>query len=139
MDRSYIVFDEDPHGNRDMPLYFLRKLHVDFILGKYVNYFDITEFQGIQWGMHQNREHAKADPHCVCLHPLPWTAPPPIYILPHLAYLIKPKFHYCSYLRHFISTKHILRAMESPVRASQRHQLVDMLEGSHPMIHNLRI
>ena len=30
MDRWYMVFDEDPHGNRDIPLYFLRKLYVEF-------------------------------------------------------------------------------------------------------------
>ena len=37
MDRWYMVFDEDPHGNKDIPLYFLRKLYVEFILGKNVN------------------------------------------------------------------------------------------------------
>ena len=44
MDRWYMVFDEDPHGNRDIPLYFLRKLYAEFILGKHVNCFDILEF-----------------------------------------------------------------------------------------------
>ena len=41
MDRCYMVFDEDPHGNRDIPFYFLRKLYVEFIPGKPINYFDI--------------------------------------------------------------------------------------------------
>ena len=27
MDRWYMVFDEDPHGNRGIPFYFLRKLY----------------------------------------------------------------------------------------------------------------
>ena len=27
IDRWYMVFDEDPHGNRDIPFYFLRKLY----------------------------------------------------------------------------------------------------------------
>ena len=44
MDRWYMVFDEDPYGNKDIPLYFLRKLYAEFILGKHVNYFDILEF-----------------------------------------------------------------------------------------------
>ena len=47
MDRWDMVFDEDPHGNTNMPLYFLKKIYVEFILGKHVNYFDILEFQGI--------------------------------------------------------------------------------------------
>ena len=37
MDRWYMVFDEGPHGNRDIPFYFLRKLYDEFILGKHVN------------------------------------------------------------------------------------------------------
>ena len=35
MDRWYMVFDEDPHGNRDIPFYFLRKLYAEFILEKH--------------------------------------------------------------------------------------------------------
>ena len=44
MGHCYMVFDEYPHGNRDTPFYFLRKLYAKFILGKHVNYFDILEF-----------------------------------------------------------------------------------------------
>ena len=44
MDRWYMVFDEDPHGNRDIPFYFLRKLYAKFILRKHINYFDILVF-----------------------------------------------------------------------------------------------
>ena len=44
MDHWYMVFDEDLHGNRYIPFYFLRKLHAEFILGKHVNYFEILEF-----------------------------------------------------------------------------------------------
>ena len=33
MDRWYMIFDEDPHGNRDIPFYFLRKLYAEYILG----------------------------------------------------------------------------------------------------------
>ena len=75
-----MVFDEDLHGNRDIPLYFLSKLYVEFILGKHVNYFGILEFQGVGRGMPQNREHARADPNRVHSPPHPRTTPPP----PHL-------------------------------------------------------
>ena len=63
MDHSYMVFDEDPHGNKDMPFYFLRKLYAEFILGKHVNYFDILGFQGVSHGMPQDREGARIDTH----------------------------------------------------------------------------
>ena len=62
MDRWYMVFDEDPHGNRDIPLYFLGKLYAEFILGKHVNYFDILEFQGVGHGLPQDRQGARIDP-----------------------------------------------------------------------------
>jgi hypothetical protein len=41
MDRWYMVFDKPPCNNMEMPLYFLRKLWVDFIMG--LLYFDISE------------------------------------------------------------------------------------------------
>ena len=71
MDQWYMVFDEDPHGNRDMTLYFLRKLYAEFILGKYVKYFDILEFHGIGWGKPHDREHARDDPQHVPMPPHP--------------------------------------------------------------------
>jgi hypothetical protein len=37
MNRWYMVFDKPPCNNREMPLYFLRKLSVDFIMGKHIN------------------------------------------------------------------------------------------------------
>ena len=46
-----MVFNEDPHGNRDIPLYFLRKLYIESILEKHVNYLEILEFQGVGRGM----------------------------------------------------------------------------------------
>ena len=61
-----MVFDEDLHGNHHIPLYFLRKLYVEFTMGKDVNYFDILEFQGVGGGMPQHREHAQVDPNLVC-------------------------------------------------------------------------
>jgi hypothetical protein len=41
MDRWYMVFDMPPHNNREIPLYFLRKMYAEFVLHKHVNYFDI--------------------------------------------------------------------------------------------------
>ena len=79
-DLWYIVFGEDPHGNRDIPFYFFKKLYAEFILGKHVNYFDILGFQGVIHGMPQDREGAKTDPDCVprppCTPKSPWIYPP---------------------------------------------------------------
>ena len=66
MDYWYMVFDEDLHGSCHIPLYFLRKLYTEFILGKHVNYFDILEFHGVGGVMPQHREHAQVDPNWVC-------------------------------------------------------------------------
>ena len=57
-----MVFDEDPHGNRDIPFYFLRNLYAQFILGKHVNYFYILEFEGVGHGVPQDREGDRTDP-----------------------------------------------------------------------------
>ena len=54
MDRWYMVFDMPPHNNREIPLYFLRKMYADFVLGKHIKYFDILAFQGIGGGIPQN-------------------------------------------------------------------------------------
>ena len=74
-----MVFDEDPHGKRDIPLYFLRKLYAEFILGKHVNYFDILEFHGVGRGMPQNREHARVDHNRVHPPSHPRNPPPHVY------------------------------------------------------------
>ena len=44
---------------QEIPLYFLWKMYVEFVLGKHVNYFDILSFQGIGGGMPQNRPNAR--------------------------------------------------------------------------------
>ena len=59
MDIWSMVFDSPPHNNREMPLYFLRKLYAEFVLHKHVNYFSYLEFQGIGGGMPQNRPNAR--------------------------------------------------------------------------------
>ena len=58
MDRWYMVFDEDLHGNHHIPLYFLRNLYLEFILGNHVNYLDILEFLGVGGRMPQHKEYA---------------------------------------------------------------------------------
>ena len=54
-----MIFDMPPHNNREIPLYFLRKMYAEFVLGKHVNYFDILAFQGIGGGIPQNRPNAR--------------------------------------------------------------------------------
>lgn len=66
-----MVFDEDPLGNRDMLLYFLKKLYAEFILGKHVNYFYIIEFQSIGWFISQDIENDREDFCHVFLPPCP--------------------------------------------------------------------
>ena len=80
-----MVIDEDPHGNRDIPLYFLRNLYAQFILGKHVNYFDILEFQGVGHGMPQDREGGRTNPNCV---PRPPRTPKPPRLYPSARHVI---------------------------------------------------
>ena len=65
MDLQYMVFNEYPHGNRDIPLYFLRILYGEFIFAKQVNYFDILVFQGVGHGIPQDRQWEMNDPNYV--------------------------------------------------------------------------
>ena len=74
-----MVFNEDPHGNRDIPFYFMRKLYEECIFRKYVNYFDILEFQGVGHGMPQDREGARTDPNQM---PCPPHTPKPPWVYP---------------------------------------------------------
>ena len=39
-----MVFNKPPCNNDELPQYFLRKLWAKFVLGFYVNYFNITKF-----------------------------------------------------------------------------------------------
>jgi hypothetical protein len=50
MDRWFMVFDKPPYNNREVPLYFLRKLWEESMLADHVNYFEIGEFQGVGYG-----------------------------------------------------------------------------------------
>ena len=77
MDRWFMVFDKAPNNNMEVPLYFLRKLWAEFVLGLHVNYFDITEFQGGGLGFAQDRECARHNP-MLGPHPLWWMPVPPI-------------------------------------------------------------
>ena len=61
----YMVFDIPPHNNRELPMYFLRKLYAEFVMGKHVNYFDMLGFQGVGRGIPQHRtnvRHRDANP-----------------------------------------------------------------------------
>ena len=81
-----MVFNEDPHGNRDIPFYFLRKLYAEFILGKHVNYFDLLGNQGVGHGMPQDREGVRTDPNHV---PRPPRTPKPHWVYPPAGPLIE--------------------------------------------------
>jgi hypothetical protein len=41
IDRWFMVFDKPPYNNIEVPLHFLCKLWVEFIMGLHVNYFDM--------------------------------------------------------------------------------------------------
>jgi len=60
--RWFMVFDKPPCNNVEVPQYFLRKLWAEFELGYHVNYFDITEFQGVGLGSAQDRPQAHRNP-----------------------------------------------------------------------------
>ncbi|XP_059072639.1 uncharacterized protein LOC131873639 [Cryptomeria japonica] len=53
-----MVFDQPPCNNWEVPLYFLRKLYCEFILGEKPNYFDIRQFQDRGRGSVQDRPGA---------------------------------------------------------------------------------
>ena len=57
-----MVFYKPPCNNVEVPQYFLKKIWADFVLGFHVNYFDITEFQGVGFGSAQDRPHAHQNP-----------------------------------------------------------------------------
>ena len=57
-----MVFDKPPCNNVEVPQYFLKKLWDDFVLGFHVNYFDITEFQGVGFGSAQDQPHTHRNP-----------------------------------------------------------------------------
>ena len=41
-----MVFDAPPCNNHEVPMYFLKKLYCEFVLGEILSYFDILESQG---------------------------------------------------------------------------------------------
>ena len=86
MDRWFMVFDEDPHGNRDIPFYFLKKLYEEFILEKHVNYFDLLGFQGVGHGMPQDSLGSRTDPNHV---PHPPRTPKYPWLYPHVVLMIE--------------------------------------------------
>jgi len=61
MDKWLMEFDKRPCNNREVPLYFLRKLWEEFILGHHVNYFEISDFHGIGIGFARDQKNAWCD------------------------------------------------------------------------------
>ena len=41
-----MVFDAPPCNNHEVPMYYVKKLYCEFVLGEIPNYFDILESQG---------------------------------------------------------------------------------------------
>ena len=62
MDRWFMVFDKTPNNNMEVPLYFLRKLWAESVLGLHVNYFDINEFHRASVRSSQDRDRARCKP-----------------------------------------------------------------------------
>ena len=54
-DRWWMVFDIPPHGNLDIPFYFLRKLYAEFVLKLKVNYWSMKPNMGLGLGAPQDR------------------------------------------------------------------------------------
>jgi len=49
-DHWWMVFDIPPHGNLDIPFYFLRKLYAEFVLKLKVNYWSMKPNMGVGLG-----------------------------------------------------------------------------------------
>jgi hypothetical protein len=77
----YMVFDKPPCNNRVVPLYFLRKLWDEFILGKHVNYFDMGDLQGVVLESTKDQDHSIHDPMLGPHHPMQRTTPLPNILL----------------------------------------------------------
>lgn len=54
MDTLFMVFDKPPCNSMEAPLYFLMKLWEEFMLGHHGNYFDISDFLGVDLGSSQD-------------------------------------------------------------------------------------
>lgn len=80
-----MMFDKPPHSNSDVPLYFWKKIYVECVLGKHINYFDMRHDQGISYGSRQNRPMAWVNPG--------WPACPTPLIPPPTPSIPIPYFH----------------------------------------------
>ena len=40
-----MIFDATPYNNHEVPMYFLKKLYCEFVLGEIPNYFDMLDSQ----------------------------------------------------------------------------------------------
>jgi hypothetical protein len=57
-----MFFHKPPYNNKEIPLYFMIKLWVEFIVGKNVNYFYIGDFMGWFEGQHGTENILGATP-----------------------------------------------------------------------------
>ena len=48
-----MIFEKPPCNNREVPLYSLRKLWEEFMMGHHVKSFDISDFKGWVVGLHK--------------------------------------------------------------------------------------
>ena len=64
-DRWWMVFDAPPCNNHEVPMYFLKKLYCEFVLGEIPNYFDMLDSQGRGGGSSFERPGARRDPNVV--------------------------------------------------------------------------
>lgn len=76
LDTIVSSISKPPYNNKEVQLYFLRKLWTKFVLGQDVNYFDIGKFLGVGHGSAQDQPNARHDPfRGAC--PLSWRPKPP--------------------------------------------------------------
>ena len=65
-----MMFDKPSHSNSEIPLYFWKKIYVECVLGKHVNYFDMRFNQGIGHGLRKIRPRVLVNP-CQPAYPAP--------------------------------------------------------------------
>jgi len=129
MDRWYMVFDEDLHKNRDMSLYFLWKLYVEFILHKHVNYIDFLEFQGVVRGMPKIESMRGLIQTMYVTLLVPETHL--VYIPLHLVCWMTHKLHYYSCLQYWSTMHLLLRDTQLLVHLGVGHHIHMMVGRSH--------
>ena len=57
-----MVFDKPPCKNREVPLFLLRKIWDEFIMGFHANYYDINELHGVGLDFVKDQPNDKHNP-----------------------------------------------------------------------------